>query len=90
MLDKIPAHLDNVLGFLLMRGLLFCWKAYQAMVKGKMKYWHGFLPFTFVSPFVMHLPAGKVRLPKKPKDCGLHADGSSFHAVRYPLFGCWC
>ncbi len=73
MLDKIPAHLDNVLGFLLIAvGLSFCWKAYQAMVKGKMKYWHGFLPFTFVSPFVMHLPAGKRSLAKETEGLWIH------------------
>lgn len=73
MLDNVPAHLDIVVGYLMIvLGLSFCWKSFQAMVKGKMRYWDGFLPFTLISPFTLHLPAGKRSLVKETEGLWIH------------------
>ncbi len=80
MLDNVPAHLDFVVGLLLIAiGFSFCWKCFQAMVKGKMKYWDGFLPFTLISPFTMHLPTSKRSLAKE-------TEGLWIHMLMGPLF----
>lgn len=43
-------------------------------------YWEGFLPFTLISPFLLHLPSGKKSLVKP-------AEGMWVHAVMAPIFG---
>ncbi len=65
MLDNVPAHWDFVIGLLLIAiGFSFCWKCFQAMVKGKMKYWDGFLPFTSDCSIYYALATSKRSLAK--------------------------
>jgi hypothetical protein len=45
--------------FLVVLGCSFGWKCYQALIKGRLLIWRGWLPFTLVSPFINHLPPGK-------------------------------
>ncbi len=70
-----------IVGILLMViGISFGYKAYQAGIQGRVMYWEGFLPFTLISPFLLHLPAGKRSLVKP-------AEGMWVHAVMAPIFG---
>lgn len=68
---------------LIIIGISFGYKAYLAGIQGKCMYWSGFLPFTLISPFVMHLPAGKNSLVKP-------AEGLWVHAIMAPLFLVLC
>ncbi len=55
---------------LFLLGGSFAWKGYNALVKGRMLIWKGFLPFTIVSPFVTHLPPTKTRCCNIRRACG--------------------
>ncbi|MBS1954653.1 MAG: hypothetical protein JST89_10720 [Cyanobacteria bacterium SZAS-4] len=69
-----------VVGILLMvLGISFGYKAYQAGIQGRCMYWEGFLPFTLISPFLLHLPSSKKSLVKA-------AEGMWVHAVMCPVF----
>ncbi|CAN5340690.1 hypothetical protein BH10CYA1_BH10CYA1_16240 [soil metagenome] len=65
--------------FLMVIGISFGYKAYQAGIQGRVMYWEGFLPFTLISPFLLHLPGGKKSLIKP-------AEGMWVHAVMAPIF----
>lgn len=65
--------------FLMVLGISFAYKAYQAGIQGRVMYWEGFLPFTIISPFLLHLPAGKKSLVKP-------AEGMWVHAIIAPIF----
>src|ERR1700677_3291640 len=80
MLDNLSPHVQLLVGVLLMvLGISFIWKAFQAMIKGRVKYWDGFLPFTIISPWIVHLPAGKNSLIK-------WNEGLWVHLIMGPLF----
>ncbi|HEY9678407.1 MAG TPA: hypothetical protein V6C76_10380 [Drouetiella sp.] len=65
--------------FLMVLGISFAFKAYQAGIQGRCMYWSGFLPLTLISPFLLHLPSGKKSLVKP-------AEGMWVHAVMAPIF----
>jgi hypothetical protein len=65
--------------FLIILGLSFAYKGYEAMVKGKLLIWQGFLPFTMLSPFINHLPPRKNSLLK-------YKEGMWIHVIMGPLF----
>ena len=72
-IDSVPPQAQIVLGVLVMiLGVSFGWKAFQAMVKGKLKYWEGFLPFTLISLFALHGPSGKRSLVKETEGLWVH------------------
>lgn len=72
-LDKLPPQGQIIAGVLIMiLGVSFAWKAFQAMVKGKLKYWEGFLPFTLISLFTLHGPSGKRSLIKETEGLWVH------------------
>ncbi|MFN8555011.1 MAG: hypothetical protein U0103_26375 [Candidatus Obscuribacterales bacterium] len=78
-----------VVGILLMvLGVSFIYKAYQAGIQGRLMYWEGFLPFTLISPFLLHLPAGKRSLVKPAEGLWVHAVMAPiFRSDRHPLAG---
>lgn len=60
MTTSLGSWQDIALGIvLIVLGLSFAYKCFQASVLGKVTYWTGFLPFTIISPFLIHLPASK-------------------------------
>ncbi|MBX9669697.1 MAG: hypothetical protein K2X93_18890 [Candidatus Obscuribacterales bacterium] len=64
-LHQIPQPVWLVIGgLLIILGLSFCYKAWNATVLGRAHYWSGFLPFTLVSPWLIHLPPGERSLIK--------------------------
>jgi hypothetical protein len=65
--------------FLMVVGVSFAYKTYVAGIQGRVMYWEGFLPFTLLSPFLLHLPGGKKSLIKP-------AEGLWVHAVMAPIF----
>ncbi len=80
MLDNLPDQALLLVGVLLMvLGVSFSWKAFQAIIKGRVKYWDGFLPFTLVSPWLLHLPEKKNSLIK-------WTEGLWVHLIMGPLF----
>jgi hypothetical protein len=80
MIPAIPTQLQILVGILLMLvGISFFYKGWQATVKGRMSYWSGFLPFTLISPFILHLPASKNSLVKV-------TEGLWIHMLMGPLF----
>lgn len=81
MIPQMSEPVALVVGiFLMVLGVSFIYKAYQAGIQGRLMYWEGFLPFTLISPFLLHLPAGKRSLVKP-------AEGLWVHAVIAPIFG---
>jgi len=51
---------DIILGVVLIfLGCSFACKLYLAGAEGRISYWSGFVPFSIISPFLLHLPAGK-------------------------------
>jgi hypothetical protein len=60
-------------------GLSFAWKFIQASIFGKVTYWTGFLPFTLISPFLIHLPSKKGSLIRE-------AQGMWVYAIMAPSF----
>jgi hypothetical protein len=69
--------------FLLLLGGSFAFKGYNALIKGRMLVWKGFLPFTLISPFVNHLPAAKNSLLQ-------FKEGMWIHVLMGPLFLVLC
>ncbi|MBZ0187932.1 MAG: hypothetical protein K8F91_16920 [Candidatus Obscuribacterales bacterium] len=65
--------------FLIVIGLSYCYKGWNATVLGRCYYWAGFLPFTLVSPWFIHLPPGKNSLVKV-------REGILCHVFLGPLF----
>jgi hypothetical protein len=65
--------------FLIVLGCSFGWKCYQALIKGRLLIWRGWLPFTLISPFVNHLPPGKNSLLQ-------WKEAMWIHVVMGPLF----
>ncbi len=69
-----------LLGVLVMIvGFSFIWKGWLASVLGRFTYWSGFLPFTIISPWLVHLPQGKRSLIKTK-------EGMLAHMVMGPSF----
>jgi hypothetical protein len=64
-------------------GLSYGYKGWNAMVLGHFYYWSGFLPATLVSPWLIHLPPGKRSLVKKK-------EGMLAHMVIGPSFMLCC
>ncbi|HEY9719883.1 MAG TPA: hypothetical protein V6C69_20555 [Trichormus sp.] len=78
--DKISTEWQIAIGiFLLLLGVSFTYKAFLAIIKGKMSYWEGFLPFTMLSPFTVHLPGSKNSLIKS-------TEGLWIHLIMGPVF----
>ena len=79
-LHNIPQPAWIAIGVLLIvLGLSFCYKAWNATVLGRIHYWSGFLPFTLVSPWFIHLPPGERSLIKTK-------EGLLCHMMVGPLF----
>ncbi|MDZ4834971.1 MAG: hypothetical protein SGJ27_14435 [Candidatus Melainabacteria bacterium] len=79
-LHSIPQPAWIAIGILLIiLGLSFCYKGWNAMVLGRIHYWSGFLPFTIVSPWFIHLPPSERSLIKTK-------EGLLCHALIGPLF----
>ena len=64
---------------LLVLGLSFAWKGWMACVMGRFYYWEGFLPFTVISPWLIHLPPSKRSLVKAK-------EGMLAHIIMGPSF----
>src|ERR1700722_12213997 len=78
--DKISTEWQIAIGiFLLLLGVSFTYKAFLANIKGKMSYWEGFLPFTMISLFTVHLPGSKNSLIKS-------TEGLWIHLIMGPVF----
>jgi hypothetical protein len=60
--DHLPKIAIGILVIIV--GFSFIWKGWQGCVMGRFSYWAGFLPFTLVSPWLVHLPQGKRSLVK--------------------------
>jgi len=60
-------------------GVSFAYKFIQAAFFGKTQYWEGFLPISIISPFFIHLPAGKNSIIKT-------AHNGSVQIVLSPIF----
>lgn len=77
----LPEHLVKIaIGILVVIvGFSFIWKGWQACVLGRFKYWSGFLPFTLISPWIVHLPQGKRSLIKTK-------EGMLAHVIIGPSF----
>src|SRR5277367_6533367 len=72
-LDKLPDSAQILVGVIFMLlGVSFMYKAFLAMIRGKLFYWDGFLPLTIISPFTIHLPAGKNSLIKSTEALWVH------------------
>ena len=53
-LDKLPDSAQIIVGVVFMLlGCSFMYKAFLAMIRGKLTYWDGFLPLTLLSPFTI-------------------------------------
>jgi len=73
LLANVPPQAWFVFGVILsVLGLSFFWKAFQAMVKGRLKYWDGFLPLTLASLFLLHGPTGMRSLIKETEGLWVH------------------
>lgn len=57
---------------LLIATLSFGYKAFLAMVQGKVWIWTGFLPFTLISPWLVHLPPKENSLTKEVQGMWVH------------------
>lgn len=81
-IDQMPHVVWVAVGALLVvLGLSFVYKAYDAAVLGRVYYWSGFLPISLISPWFVHLPPGR-NSPIKTKE------GLLGHALVGPLFFC--
>lgn len=81
-LHMIPGPAWYVIGALfVILGLSFVYKGWNATVLGRIHYWSGFLPFTIISPWLIHIP------PKDPKKSLVkQREGLFCHMVIGPLF----
>lgn len=64
---------------LIVLGISFGYKCYQALIKGRLLIWRGWLPFTLISPFTNHLPPGKNSLLQ-------YKEAMWIHVIMGPLF----
>jgi hypothetical protein len=75
-------YMPVIFGILLiLLGCSFAYKFFLASVLGRVSYWAGFLPLTMLSPFIIHLPAGKKSLIKR-------THGLWVHLIMGPAFLC--
>jgi hypothetical protein len=65
--------------FLVLLGCSFGYKCYQALIKGRLLIWRGWMPFTLASPFVNHLPPGKNSLLQ-------YKEAMWIHVIMGPMF----
>src|SRR5271154_823409 len=73
-----------VIGWVVMiLGGSFGYKCYRAAIQGKLTYWSGFLPFSLVSPFLVHSKAKEGTLVKD-------TTGLWVHLFMGPLFFVLC
>jgi len=73
--------LDLALGILIViLGISFSYKFYQASLLGKCTYWTGFLPVTVISPWLTHIPSTSKRSLTKT------AQGLWVHLLMSPIF----
>jgi len=73
--------LDIALGLvIILLGLSFSYKFFLAGVLGRVSYWTGFIPFTIVSPFLLHIPATSKRSLVRSKQ------GLWVHLLMAPVF----
>lgn len=62
-----------VIGWVLMiLGGSFAWKCYRALVQGKLTYWQGFLPFSIISPLLVHTKVKEGTLLKDTTGLWVH------------------
>lgn len=89
-LHSIPQPAWIAIGvFLIILGLSFCYKGWNATVLGRFHYWSGFLPFTIVSPWFIHLPPSERSLIKIKEGISAHAFvGPLFFMTAIPLIVC--
>lgn len=79
-IDKLSDPQQIFIGvMLIIIGCSFFYKMWQAMVKGRVQYWSGFLPITIISPWLIHGPQGKRSLIKE-------AEGLWVHMIFGPIF----
>lgn len=86
-LNSLPQPAWIAIGALLIiLGLSFCYKGWIATVLGRAHYWSGFLPFTIVSPWFIHLPPSERSLIKVKEGFVCHAFiGPLFFLTALPL-----
>jgi hypothetical protein len=86
-LSQLPTPAWIAIGVLLiLLGGSFCYKAWNATVLGRIHYWSGFLPFTLVSPWFIHLPPGERSLIKTKEGLLCHMFvGPLFFLTAIPL-----
>ncbi len=65
--------------FLVLLGCSFGYKCYEALIKGRLLIWRGWMPFTLASPFVNHLPPGKNSLLQ-------YKEAMWIHVIMGPMF----
>lgn len=56
----------------LVLGISYMYKGWNACVLGRFNYWSGFLPITMISPWLTHLPPGKRSLIKRKEGMLAH------------------
>lgn len=79
-LQTLPPWAYTFIGvMLLLLGGSFIYKGWQGTVLGRCYYWAGFLPFTLISPWLIHLPPSENSLIKK-------REGLLCHMIIGPLF----
>jgi hypothetical protein len=75
------ANLDLALGMIIIiLGISFTYKFYQATLLGKCTYWTGFLPVTIISPWLTHIPSRSKRSLVKT------AQGLWVHLLMGPIY----
>lgn len=86
-LSQLPTPALIAIGVLLiLLGASFCYKAWNAIVLGRIHYWSGFLPFTLVSPWFIHLPPSERSLIKVKEGLICHMFvGPLFFITAIPL-----
>jgi hypothetical protein len=73
--------LDLAIGMVIViLGISFTYKFYQATLLGKCTYWTGFLPITMISPWLTHIPSTSKRSLTKT------AQGLWVHLLMGPIF----
>lgn len=78
----IPGPAWYVIGALfVLLGLSFVYKGWNATVLGRIHYWSGFLPFTLISPWLIHIPPRDVK-----KSLVKQREGLLCHMFIGPLF----
>lgn len=79
-LSQLPQPAIWAIGALVLAlGCSFVYKGWNALVLGRCHYWSGFLPFTVISPWLLHLPPKQGSLVKL-------REGMLCHMVIGPLF----